>query len=81
SYAAASNRATSVPVSLQAGDREQQTFSLNQRQAIAGNAVFQELTDVTLAAGEQLRVTISNKGTEGHVIVDALQVRKVGSDQ
>jgi len=81
SYAAASNRATSVPVSLQAGDREQQTFALNQRQPITGKAVFQELTDVTLAAGEQLRVTISNKGTEGHVIVDALQVRQVESGQ
>jgi len=81
SYAAASNRATSVPVYLQAGDGEQKTFELNQRQPIAGNAVFQQLTDVTLAAGEQLRVTISNTGTEGHVIVDALQVRKLESGQ
>jgi hypothetical protein len=74
SYAAASNRATAVPVEVQAGNRESQTFELNQRKAITGNAVFEVLTEVSLVAGEQLRVTISNKGTEGHIIVDAIQV-------
>jgi len=32
---------------------------------------------VTLAAGQTVRVTISNAGTDGHVIVDAVQVEKV----
>lgn len=74
SYAAASNRATAVPVEVQAGNRESQSLELNQRKAITGNAVFEVLTEVSLVAGEQLRVTISNKGTEGHIIVDAIQV-------
>lgn len=77
SYSAASNRATAVPVQVQAGDGVEQQFDLNQRKAIAGDAVFHELTRVTLAAGQTVRVTISNAGTDGHVIVDAVQVEKV----
>jgi len=77
SYAAASNRATAVPVQVQAGDGVEQQFELNQRKVIAGDAVFHELTRVTLAAGQAVRVTISNDGTDGHVIVDAVQVEKV----
>jgi hypothetical protein len=45
--------------------------------AIAGQEVFQELTKVALAAGQRVRVTISNAGTEGHVIVDAVQLEQV----
>ncbi|MFN9158479.1 MAG: FAD-dependent oxidoreductase [Planctomyces sp.] len=77
SYSAASNRATAVPVQVQAGDGVEQQFEVNQRKAIAGDAVFHELTRVTLAAGQTVRVTISNAGTDGHVIVDAVQVEKV----
>jgi hypothetical protein len=77
SYAAASNRATAVPVQVQAGDGVEQQFEVNQRKAIAGDAVFHELTRVTLAAGQAVRVTISNAGTDGHVIVDAVQVEKL----
>ena len=77
SYSAASNRATAVPVQVQAGDGVEQQFEVNQRKAIAGDAVFHEVTRVTLAAGQTVRVTISNAGTDGHVIVDAVQVEKV----
>ncbi|MFN5896353.1 MAG: FAD-dependent oxidoreductase [Planctomyces sp.] len=77
SYSAASNRATAVPVQVQAGDGVEQQFEVNQRKAIAGDAVFHELTRVTLAAGQTVRVKISNAGTDGHVIVDAVQVEKV----
>ncbi|MFN5904990.1 MAG: hypothetical protein ACK5A3_02980, partial [Planctomyces sp.] len=58
-------------------DGVEQQFEVNQRKAIAGDAVFHELTRVTLAAGQTVRVTISNAGTDGHVIVDAVQVEKV----
>jgi hypothetical protein len=77
SYSAASNRATAVPVQVQAGDGVEQQFEVNQRKAIAGDAVFHELTRVTLAAGQTVRLKISNAGTDGHVIVDAVQVEKV----
>ena len=77
SYSAASNRATAIPVQVQAGDGVEQQLELNQRKAIAGDAVFHELTRVTLAAGQTVRVKISNAGTDGHVIVDAVQVEKV----
>jgi hypothetical protein len=77
SYSAASNRAVAVPVEVQAGDGPVQKFVVNQKSAIAGQEVFQELTKVALAAGQRVRVTISNAGTEGHVIVDAVQLEQV----
>lgn len=65
------NRASNVPVVVEAGTLRTET-SVNQRNA-AGKDGFHTLGRMTLNAGQTLNVVISNDKTDGHVIIDAVQ--------
>ncbi len=66
------NRASNVPVTIAVAGAEPRTVKVNQK--IGGAA---PLGKFTLAAGKSVTVTISNKETDGHVVCDAVQFRKV----
>ena len=65
------NRATNVPVTVQHADG-QQVVTVNQRQKPKHGA-FGTVGVFTFAA-EKTVVEISNAGTDGHVIIDAVQL-------
>ncbi len=65
------NRASNVPVVVEAGTLRTET-RVNQRNA-AGKDGFHTLGRMTLNAGQTVNVVISNDKTDGHVIIDAVQ--------
>lgn len=73
SYTAHSNRASNVPVTVEAGG---QTISIriDQRENPPIEGVWITVATVELAAGESVVVTITNEATDGYVIVDAVQL-------
>lgn len=74
SYPPNANRATNVPVTVKSGD---QMFvkKVNQRQKPDIDGLFVSLGQYH--AAEQITVIIETKGTDGHVIADAVQAVKV----
>jgi len=72
SYSIGSSRATNVPVEIHTTDGVK-TLTVNQRVRPSGG-VFYSLGRFRLPAGESAAVVISNRGTDGHVIVDAVQL-------
>jgi hypothetical protein len=79
SYSPGNNRSTRVPVRLQAAN-QQQTVLINQQQKPKIDGLFLTLHTLPLQQGEKLVVTISNQDTQGHVIVDAVQLVEVAKD-
>ena len=71
SYSANPNRATNVPVTVRSTDGDR-TVRINQRQRPPLDGGFTSLGTYRLDAGGAY-VTVSNEGTDGYVIVDALQ--------
>ena len=72
-YNAHANRATNVPVKITHAAGET-TVTLNQRQPAALEQLFQPVGTFTFQAGQEYRVEISNTGTDGHVMIDAVQL-------
>jgi len=72
-YSAHANRATNVPVTIHHADG-QDLVPLNQKQPAAIDNLFQPVGRFTFQANAEYRVEISNAGTQGHVIADAVQV-------
>ena len=70
-YPANNNRATNVPVTVSHSGGAK-TVSMNQREK-PSHEPFRQIMTVTYGAGEVSTVTISNEGTDGHVIIDAVQ--------
>lgn len=66
------NRATNVPVAIEAGGRAT-IVKVDQKQ----NRGSQSLGRFTLSKGRSATITLSNAGTDGHVIGDGLQLRPV----
>jgi hypothetical protein len=73
-YPPQANRATNVPVSIAAEGSAEQTVKVNQKKAGPMNET--SLGTFALRAGRSVTVTISNAGTDGHVIVDGVQLLK-----
>ena len=71
-YTANANRATNVPISIDSKSTSRKA-TLNQRVA-PKHAGFQTIATIDMAADEDVGITISNSGTDGHVIVDAVQL-------
>jgi hypothetical protein len=71
-YSAHFNRATNVPVTVRHADGTT-TVHVDQTQAPAGKQGCVPLGTYRFEAGEPACVTISNRGTDGHVVVDAVQ--------
>lgn len=73
SYTVNANRATNVPVTVSSADGEK-TVSVNQRKPPSVDKTFEPLGTFRFEAGQPAVVTISNRGADGHVIVDAVQL-------
>lgn len=71
-YTAHGNRATNVPVTVRFAGGEKQ-FIVNQRKKPPIRDVFMSLGVFEFDAGRKGQVEISNSGTDGHVIIDAVQ--------
>lgn len=70
-YTANPNRATNVPVTIRSSDGET-TVRVNQRKA-PQHAPFESLGVFSFHADQPAVVTVSNDGTNGHVVIDAVQ--------
>ena len=70
-YTPNSNRASNVPVVVKSAAGEK-TLTLNQRKPPRSGA-FHSLGRFEFKAGEAGSVTISNQGTNGYVVIDAVQ--------
>ncbi len=76
-YSAANNRATNVPVLIHS-EEGNKTIVVDQKKKPANGPLF-PLGTFRFAAGKKGFVEISNKGTDGHVIVDGIQWLEVSS--
>lgn len=72
SYNTNNNRATNVPVTVTYPGGAK-TVTVNQKQKPQGHEIFHNIGTFNLPAGKESSVEISNKGTNGHVIIDAVQ--------
>ncbi|MBX7211806.1 MAG: FAD-dependent oxidoreductase [Verrucomicrobiaceae bacterium] len=72
-YIATTNRATNVPVAIQAADGGH-AVTINQREECIVDGLPRALGVFKFAAGKEAKVTISNKDTNGFVVVDGLQL-------
>ena len=70
-----SNRASNVPVTVQVADGAPKTMKINQK--LTDNGGVQSLGKFSLPKGSVTIVTVSNEETDGHVVVDGLQVLPV----
>jgi hypothetical protein len=73
SYTESGNRATNVPVTIRHAEGETKV-NVNQRQKPPLDGAFVSLGKFTFRAGEEVVITISNTSTDGHVVVDAIQI-------
>ncbi len=71
-YTALANRATNVPVTVHYKGGEK-TIMVNQRQKPTEQGLLLPLGVFEFDAGKQGYVEIHNRGTDGHVIIDAVQ--------
>jgi hypothetical protein len=71
-YTAANNRAEKVPVKIHSADGEK-TVIVNQRRKPPEESNLLPLGTFRFFAGKQGYVEVSNEGTDGHVIIDAIQ--------
>lgn len=72
-YSPHSTRATKVPVTLQSGGRKTE-ISVDQTQPLEGGGAFRSIGSVQLDGDGETVITVSNAGTDGFVILDALQL-------
>lgn len=74
-YSPHETRAAQVPVTIQSGDRKVE-ITVDQTKPLPSGEAFRSVGSVQLERGAETTIRISNKGTEGFVIVDALQLLK-----
>lgn len=72
SYSTQQNRATNVPVTIIHADGEK-TVAVNQQKKPAVGGLFHSLGTYRFEAGKPAAVVVSNKDTNGYVILDAVQ--------
>lgn len=73
SYSAHSNRATNVPV-LVSVNGTAKSYAIDQQQAPQIDGLFHRLGRFSLQQNDELTIHVSNKGTNGHVLADAVQL-------
>lgn len=76
SYSPNSNRATNVPVTISGFKGEPKTIKIDQKKAPPIDRLFISLGKYDFEAGSTATIVISNADTNGHVIVDAVQLVK-----
>jgi hypothetical protein len=72
-YTPHANRATNVPVTVFVGN-EKHTVKVNEREKPPLERGFISLGKHSFKAGDKAMVEISNEGTDGFVVVDAVWV-------
>ncbi|MDZ4402798.1 FAD-dependent oxidoreductase [Prosthecobacter sp.] len=72
-YSAHETRATKVPVTIESGGRKTE-IKVDQTQPLPAGEAFRSIGTVELDAGSETKITVSNTGTDGFVILDALQL-------
>ena len=72
-YSPNPNRATNVPVHIRTQGRQQQV-TINQRQTPPLDGLFVTAAKLELKAGDTVEVQIHCAGTDGHVIIDGIQL-------
>lgn len=77
-YTANENRASNVPVKVRAAGTTHRA-TVDQRKPPGQPGGFVTVATIDLAAGGRGEVTVSNAGTDGHVIVDAVAVVRAKS--
>ncbi len=75
-YSPHSTRASNVPVTVSTG-AAQHTFAVDQTKPLPAGKPFRVIGVVDLKAGVETTIRVSNAGTTGFVIVDALQLLPV----
>jgi thioredoxin reductase len=76
SYAPNSNRATNVPVTVSGFKGEPKTIKIDQKKAPPIDKLFISLGKFEFDAGATATILITTADTNGHVIVDAVQLLK-----
>ncbi|HEY6169353.1 MAG TPA: FAD-dependent oxidoreductase, partial [Verrucomicrobiae bacterium] len=71
-YPPLGNRASNVPVTVTVEGGETKTVKVNQKTAGKNNE--RSLGKFELPAGKSVTITLSNEGTDGHVIADGVQL-------
>lgn len=77
-YSPHETRATKVPVTIQCNGRKTDIM-VDQTQPLAAGEAFRTIGSVQLDGGVETVITISNTGTDGFVILDALQLLETNS--
>ena len=75
-YSAHPTRAAAVPVTIESGG-EKTTLTFDQTQPLPAGESFRSAGIVKLSAAGETRITVSNAGTKGFVILDAIQLLEV----
>ncbi|MFN5289541.1 MAG: FAD-dependent oxidoreductase [Planctomycetia bacterium] len=73
SYPHNDNRSTKVAIKILAPGVEK-SFSLNQRLKPPIDNLLAKIATVTLREGQEAQVQVSNQGSDGYVVVDAVQI-------
>ena len=76
SYSPNPNRAANVPVNITYRG-ETKTVVVNQKETPEIDGLFHHLDVLKLNADDTVEVVVSNEGTNGHVIADAVQLEPV----
>jgi hypothetical protein len=72
-YSAHETRAKKVPVTIESGGRKTE-LKVDQTQPLPAGEAFRSIGTVELDAGSETKIIVSNTGTDGFVILDALQL-------
>ena len=72
-YSPHPSRASNVPVRVEFGGKSQE-ISVNQRLSLDPGSAFRTLKTLDLKAGHKVTIYLGNEGTDGFVVVDALQL-------
>jgi hypothetical protein len=72
-YSALKNRATNVPVTIRHAGAGEVTVKVNQRETPSIDGITQSLGVFPFSTDQPATVIISNAGTDGHVLIDAIQ--------
>jgi hypothetical protein len=72
-YSAHETRATKLPLTVQSGGRKTE-MTVDQTQRLPAGQVFRGLGTIELTRDVETTITLSNTGTDGFVILDALQL-------
>ena len=79
-WRAGGSRAAAVPITIRTRDGDR-SLLLDERKAPAGDDGFEVLATLHLRAGVPIEVIVSNAGTTGHVVIDAVRAVRVGEDR